>query len=142
MLKRFIEYRKIIENITIIHRSVISGLSPSVVSQLTKLRFTDDDWSYLTAVCNALDIFNQACHLVSKQRYPTSSVGYIVTCGLHYSLLKPSSSAFAAVENVLKRHLFDGFKEHFDRKLSSDQKQALAVSFFSLPKSFCLCGAS
>lgn len=136
MLKRFIEYREVIENITIIHRSVIAGLTASVASQLTKLMLTDDDWKCLAAIRNVLSIFNQACNLVLRQHYPTASVGYVITSGLHFSLHKPSTGPYAEIENALKRWLFASFEKHFDSKLSSDQKQALVVSFTASPKMF------
>lgn len=131
MLQRFIEYQSVIENITILHRSIIPGLSTPVVCHMKKLIFTDEEWDHLIATRNVLSIFNEASGLLSGRRYETLSIGYIVSCGLYHALLKPSKTPQAAIENIIQTSLLGAFSRHFDRKLSNDQKEALIVSIHS-----------
>lgn len=131
MLQRFIEYQSVIENVTILHRSVIPGLSVSVVCHLKKLTFTEEEWDHVIATRNVLNIFNQASRLLSGRRYQTLSIGYIVSCGLYHALSQSSSTPQAYLENVIRTALLDAFTKHFDTKLSNDQKEALIVSIHS-----------
>ena len=138
MLQRFIEYQSVIENVTILHQSVIGGLSSSVVGHLKKLAFTDEEWDHLIATCNVLQIFNQAWRLLSGHRYQTLSIGYIVSCGLYHALLQSSSTPQVCIENIIRMSLLDAFTKHFDTKLSNDQKESLIVSIFRFYTFFAL----
>ncbi|CAF1398331.1 unnamed protein product [Adineta steineri] len=97
---------------------------------------TDDDWNHLIATCNVLELLNQACGLLSGQRYHTLALSYNVSCGIHGALSKPSSSVHASIENVVKKNLLCGFQNHFDDKLSAEQKNALLIAAYLDPHSF------
>ncbi|CAF1472314.1 unnamed protein product [Adineta ricciae] len=90
----------------------------------------------VNATVNVLTLIDQACSIISRQRYHTSSMGYVITCGLHHALLKPSSSPFATIEDILKKHLFHAFQKHFDRKISNENKQTLLIAAYLDPSTF------
>ena len=127
MLDRFVTYQSVIENLTVLHRSLIPGLSSAVVSHLKKLIFADDDWDHLIATRNVLMILYRACRILSGRHYQTMSVGYIVSCGLRHVLSQPSSGRHALIEDTIKKYLSAAYLHHFDRKLSDDQKHAMLV---------------
>ena len=132
MLNRFICYQIIIENLTIRHRSLVNGLSQNIVQKLNKLIFMEDDWNHLEATRNILLILYQACQLLCGKKYPTLCISYVITRGLSYSLIQPSSSRQSVIENVIKKYLYDAFLEHFDRKITVDQKNAMLVCIMEL----------
>ena len=132
MLDRFIDYRAVVESMTILHRGVIEDLSSSIVKHLKKLILTDEEWDHLVAVRNVLSALDEACRLLSGKHYQTLSISYAITCGLHHSLSKCSTTPQAHIENIIKKYLLDSFRYHFDEKLSIDQKQAMLVSIVLL----------
>ena len=89
MLNRFIAYQTVIESMTILHRSVISNLSFSIVQHLKKMILTDDDWDHLISVNNILAKINKACQLLSGKHYQTLSVSYVIKRGLYHVLTQP-----------------------------------------------------
>lgn len=130
MIDRFLSYQSVVENMTILNRTAIDGLSPIITQTLKKLIFMEDDWNHLKATRNILHILHEACRLLSGKKYPTLSIVYIITRGLKHSLSQSSAGEQAAIENVVKKHMHEAFIEHFDRKIGNEQKHATLVCFF------------
>lgn len=131
MIKRFINYQDVINDITLNPRIISSKISQSLIYRLKSSNYSHDEWVILTAVRNVLSAFEEACRLISGRRYQTLSIGYLILVGLEYHLCQPKDvGPLGEIEFILRKSLYDSFRYHVNDKVNFDQKRSMMVSHF------------
>ena len=131
MLRRFIAYKGVINQITINPRIYSSSMADSIVYKLKHSMLSHDEWEYIIATYNVLSTFEEACRLISGKKYQTLSVGYIVLIGLNHHLSRSvSTESQSRIEKILNQSLRNAYDYHVNDKIDYEQKYAMLVSDF------------
>ncbi|CAF1171071.1 unnamed protein product [Didymodactylos carnosus] len=127
MVKRFIDYREIINNI-ITSPHLITGLRKDQRNKL-KTYFSHEKWDYLNTLKRVLEPFVYATEMLSGRNYPTMALGRFVLNSLKHFLLTDLNTT--ELDAVLKRCLCTKFTYYFETILPTKQQElALVASYF------------
>ncbi len=125
MLHRFNLLSSILNGITFSTRT-IDNIEFRLVSKLSKLTFSHDDWNWLSALEFVLQPFEESTRLLSGRSYQTLALGKMVLNGLMHFLSHQTSDE--PMINHLKRLLLDKFEDYCEKNLCSDVEDAITVS--------------
>ena len=124
MLKRFIVFRSIINEIT--HTpDQIDVIKPQQARTLSKFAFSHSDWNWLIAVEHVLQPFEQATRMLSGRHYQTLAIKQLALNGLKRFLTtyKPGE----VLVNILKRELLVQYEYYCEQSVSTQEKEAMLV---------------
>jgi hypothetical protein len=125
MLVRVLVVQQIINDITYSPTAHI-GLTVKQIKKLRSLTTDHLEWELLEALTNVLSPFFLATKCLSGRKYSTLSLSYWITENLFAYLTNETSDS--ALENALKRLLFNKFNLYFKTNLTHEQQCAKLVS--------------
>ena len=145
MCERFIEFRKIIDEITAYQANMT--LSSQQINKIKNLSHSEHDWMTIFSLVEVLLPFYQATKMLSGTQYQTAAYGPIILKSLLTFLSSESSSEdleetnsdilnadrYYQQVNLMKSILLESFETYVKKHISEEQSDSfLIAAYFSI----------
>ncbi|CAF1412013.1 unnamed protein product [Adineta steineri] len=119
MIERFLNYDDVINQVILDPRVITPKITLPMINRLKNFFLNEQEWATLIDIRNLLSQFEHACRLMSRRKYQTLSLGYLILVGLANHLSKPLIiGPETEIQRFLRESLYNTFCYHINDKIA------------------------